>query len=111
MNASSDLKDTKNAKIMTAIFGGLCLLFVCGGFATVGIAGSGSESDGVTAAMAATGPACCAISGFLTSLVTIFAFPTQKMAQLIAPIAVAIGAGVFGVIAISVFFMAIWPSL
>lgn len=105
------VSDTKNAKIMLAIFGVLTLLFVCGGAVVVGLAGSQRETDGMNAAMALTGPACCALGGLLTSMLAMVALPTKKTAQLIAPVAVGVLAGLFGGAGIFVFFAAIWPSL
>ena len=110
-NAEALERDTRNAKIMLGVFGVFTLLFACGGGAIVGIAGYGSESDGVTAAMALFGPGCCSISGLLVAVIAMFAFPTNKTAQLIAPIVAGVLGGFVGGVGIFVFFAAIWPSL
>lgn len=104
-------RDTKNAKIMLGVFGVLTLLFACGGAVVTGIAGSGSESDGMTAAMASIGPACCSMSGLLVALISLVAFPTKPKAQLAAPIVAGIMGGFVGAVGLVVFFQVIWPSL
>lgn len=104
-------KDTKNAKIMLGIFIVLTLLFVCGGGFVVGVAGSGSETDGVNAAMGLTGPMCCSISGLLAAALAMLAMPTKPTAQLVAPVLAGIVGGVAGAVSIFMFFAVIWPSL
>ncbi len=104
-------RDTKNAKIMLGIFAVLTLLFVCGGALVVGAAASQRETDGVNAAMAMTGPACCALSGLMTALLALVALPTKKVAQLVAPIVAGVAGGLLGGGGILFFFAAIWPSL
>lgn len=104
-------KDTKNARIMLGVFGVLTLLFACGGATVTGFAGYGSESDGMTAAMASIGPACCSMSGLLVALISLVAFPTNSKAQLAAPIVAGLVGGIVGAVGLVVFFQIIWPSL
>ena len=104
-------KNTKNAKIMLGVFGACTLLFACGGGALTGFMGYGSESAGMDAAMAMTGPACCSLSGLLFALIVMFAVPKKPTAQLIVPIVAGVLGGVFGGVSLFVFFAAIWPSL
>lgn len=105
-------RDTKNAKIMLAVFGVLTLLFVCGGGAFLGLtAANGSEEDAVNAAMGAIGPACCALSGLLMAVVSLLAFPTKKTAQLAAPIVAGIAGGIIGAVGFVIFMVAIFPAL
>ena len=108
---SSEEKDTKNAKIMAAVFALLTLLFVCGGGLGVAAMAADSERQGMQAAQMAFGPGCCAISGLMMALISIFAFPRNKIAQLIAPIIAGILAGGCGGVGIVVFFETIWRSL
>jgi len=113
MSAEPSLdRDTKNAKIMLAVFGVLTLLFVCGGGGFVGYtAATGSETDAVNASMAAMGPGCCSLSGLLVALIAMFAFPTKKTVQLAAPIVAGVLGGIAGAGGLFIFMVAIFPSL
>ncbi len=104
-------KDNKTAKIMIGIFAALTVLFVCGGGIVTGIAGAGRESDGVNAAMAMMGPACCSLSGLTAAVIAMFATPGNKTAHIAAPIVAGLAGGCLGGFGISFFFAAIWPSL
>lgn len=101
----------KNAKIMFGIFSVLTLIFVCGGGFLTGVFGSQSETDGMNAAMAMTGPGCCAISGLLMSGISMFALAEKPSLQFVAPIVAGVFGGFMGASFIFVFFTAIWPSL
>ncbi len=111
MSDAAPTKDTKNAKIMLGVFGLLTLIFACGGAAITGVAGYGSESDGMTAAMISIGPACCSMAGLLIALVSLVAFPSNSKAQIAAPIVAGIIGGFVGAVGLIVFFQIIWPSL
>ncbi len=105
-------KDKKVGILMISIFGTLTLFFCCGGALLVGgVAANGSESDGVQAALAATGPGCCSLGGFLMSAIGLVALKGKTTAKIAAPIVVGILSGIAGAIGLIIFFDVIWPSL
>jgi len=109
--AADEAKDKKVGYVNLAVWGALTVLFCCGGAVITGALGAESESDGVDAAMAAAGPACCAISGLIGTLPGLFALKGKTGLKVGLPIALGVAGGIGGVLAILVFFEAIWPSL
>jgi hypothetical protein len=104
-------KDKRTAYINIAIWGGLTFLFCCGGGALTGFLASGSEEAGVSAAMASTGPACCAISGLAGAVPGLFALKGKTGLKFALPVILGILGGIFGGAGIAIFMTAIFPSL
>jgi len=111
MEMQDEARDKRIGYIMMGVTGVLTLLFCCGGALVTGIAGSGSESDGMLAAMWSSFPGCCACSGFLTAAIGMVALKGKPMAKIIAPIAVGFMGGIAGSLGMWIFFEVIFPSL
>jgi hypothetical protein len=103
--------DVTNAKRMLVLFGVFTVIFVCGGGIVTGFFGYDSESAGVNAAMAATGPGCCSLAGLLAAAFSLLALKGKPTAQIVAPIIAGLAGGLVGGLGIFLFFEAIWPSL
>lgn len=111
LNEGRRADDVTNARRMLILFGVFTVLFVCGGGVVTGMMGYDSESAGVNAAMASTGPACCALAGLIAAGISLLALKGKSTAQIVVPLIAGLFGGAFGGVGIFVFFEVIWPSL
>ena len=111
LDAQAAAKDRRVAYLNLAAWGGLTLLCCCGGGGLTAALGSQSESDGVAAAYAVTGPLCCSLAGLLGAVPGLFALKGKIPLKIGLPIALGVAGGLVGVVGVVVFFEAIFPAL
>ena len=104
-------ESTKPGLMMPIVWGVLALVFCTLSCAGIGLAAMGSESAGMAAAQYASFPICFFASGALGALIFHFAIPRPSPARIAGPIGCGCGGAILGMMALIIFFSAIWPSL
>ena len=111
VNTEAMEKARKAGLAMIALFGVGTLLFACGGGIITGVAGYGSERDGVMASQIFIGPGFGALAGLLAAVIGHFAIKENLGLKIGIPIGVGLFSMPCAAGCLFGFYEVIWPSL
>ncbi len=110
-NTEAMEKARKAGLVMIGVFAVGTLLFTCGGALITGVAGAGSERDGVMASQLFVGPGFGALAGLLAAVIGHFAIKENMGLKIGIPIGVAVFGTPCAFGCLLGFYEVIWPSL